>query len=67
MPLMPVGRLVLNRNPDLLRRDGAGGLLHGACRARHRFSNDPLLAGRIHSYVDTQISRLGGPNFRDPN
>ena len=28
------------------------------------FSNDPLLAGRIHSYVDTQISRLGGPNFR---
>ena len=24
------------------------------------FSNDPLLAGRIHSYVDTQISRLGG-------
>jgi catalase len=25
------------------------------------FTNDPLLAGRIHSYVDTQISRLGGP------
>jgi catalase len=29
------------------------------------FSNDPLLAGRIHSYVDTQISRLGGPNFHE--
>ena len=28
-------------------------------------SNDPLLAGRIHSYVDTQISRLGGPNFHE--
>ena len=27
--------------------------------------NDPLLAGRIHSYVDTQISRLGGPNFHE--
>jgi catalase len=29
------------------------------------FSHDPLLAGRIHSYVDTQISRLGGPNFHE--
>jgi catalase len=29
------------------------------------FTNDPLLAGRIHSYVDTQISRLGGPNFHE--
>ena len=29
------------------------------------FSNDPLLAGRIHSYADTQISRLGGPNFHE--
>jgi catalase len=27
------------------------------------FSNDPLLQGRIHSYLDTQLSRLGGPNF----
>jgi catalase len=29
------------------------------------FSNDPLLAGRIHSYVDTQLTRLGGPNFHE--
>jgi catalase len=29
------------------------------------FSNDPLLAGRIHSYFDTQLSRLGGPNFHE--
>src|SRR6202044_3144288 len=29
------------------------------------FSNDPLLAGRIHSYTDTQITRLGGPNFHE--
>jgi catalase len=29
------------------------------------FSNDPLLHGRIHSYVDTQISRLGGVNFHE--
>jgi catalase len=29
------------------------------------FSNDPLLHGRIHSYFDTQITRLGGPNFHE--
>jgi len=29
------------------------------------FSNDPLLAGRHHSYLDTQLSRLGGPNFHE--
>ena len=29
------------------------------------FSNDPLLAGRIHSYLDTQITRLGGANFHE--
>src|SRR4030095_13244845 len=29
------------------------------------FTNDPLLAGRLHSYLDTQISRLGGPNFHE--
>ena len=35
-----------------------------SCRASTS-RNDPLLAGRIHSYVDTQISRLGGPNFHE--
>jgi catalase len=29
------------------------------------FSNDPLLHGRIHSYADTQLTRLGGPNFHE--
>src|SRR5690606_32264483 len=29
------------------------------------FTNDPLLAGRLHSYVDTQLIRLGGPNFHE--
>ena len=51
---------------QLLRRDRAGRVLHRAHRARASISrNDPLLAGRIHSYVDTQISRLGGPNFHE--
>jgi catalase len=49
---------------QLLRRDRAGGLLPGqrACRASTS-RNDPLLQGRLFSYLDTQLSRLGSPNF----
>jgi catalase len=66
VPLQPVGRLVLDRNPDNFFAETE----QVAFCAAHvvpgiDFSNDPLLAGRIHSYVDTQISRLGGPNFHE--
>src|SRR5690349_13050733 len=66
VPVKPVGRLVLNRNPDNFFAETE----QVAFCAAHivpglDFSNDPLLAGRIHSYVDTQISRLGGPNFHE--
>ena len=66
VPIMPVGKLVLNRNPDNFFAETE----QVAFCAAHvvpgiDFSNDPLLAGRIHSYVDTQISRLGGPNFHE--
>nr|ACF98209.1 putative catalase [uncultured bacterium 1114] len=66
VPVTPVGRLVLNRNPDNFFAETE----QVAFCAAHivpglDFSNDPLLAGRIHSYVDTQISRLGGPNFHE--
>ena len=66
VPLIPVGRLVLNRNPDNFFAETE----QVAFCVAHvvpgiDFSNDPLLAGRIHSYVDTQISRLGGPNFHE--
>lgn len=66
VPLTPVGRMVLNRNPDNFFAETeqvafcAAHIIPGL-----DFSNDPLLAGRIHSYVDTQISRLGGPNFHE--
>ncbi len=65
-PLTPVGKLVLNRNPDNFFAETE----QVAFCAAHivpglDFSNDPLLAGRIHSYQDTQISRLGGPNFHE--
>ncbi len=66
VPLRTVGRLVLNRNPDNFFAETE----QVAFCAAHvipgiDFTNDPLLAGRIHSYVDTQISRLGGPNFHE--
>ena len=66
IPLMPVGRMVLNRNPDNFFAETEQVAF---CTAHVvpgiDFSNDPLLAGRIHSYVDTQITRLGGPNFHE--
>ena len=66
VPVTPIGRMELNRNPDNFFAEteqvafGAGNIIPGI-----DFSNDPLLAGRIHSYVDTQLSRLGGPNFHE--
>ncbi|MES2746666.1 MAG: catalase, partial [Bdellovibrionota bacterium] len=66
VPLIPVGKMVLNRNPDNFFAETEQVAF---CTAHVvpgiDFSNDPLLAGRIHSYVDTQISRLGGPNFHE--
>jgi catalase len=66
VPLRPLGRMVLNRNPDNFFAETEQVAF---CTAHVvpgiDFSNDPLLAGRIHSYVDTQISRLGGPNFHE--
>ncbi|MEO6444011.1 MAG: catalase [Gemmatimonadaceae bacterium] len=66
VPVKPIGRLVLNRNPDNFFAEteqvafGTQNIVRGV-----DFSNDPLLAGRIHSYFDTQLSRLGGPNFHE--
>src|ERR1700744_5899294 len=66
VPIKPVGRMVLNRNPDNFFAETEQVAF---CTAHIvpglDFSNDPLLAGRIHSYVDTQITRLGGPNFHE--
>jgi len=66
VPVRPIGRMVLNRNPDNFFAETE----QAAFCVAHvipgiDFTNDPLLAGRIHSYVDTQISRLGGPNFHE--
>lgn len=66
VPIRTVGRMTLNRNPDNFFAEteqvafGTQNVIPGI-----DFSNDPLLAGRIHSYFDTQLSRLGGPNFHE--
>jgi catalase len=65
-PVHPVGKLVLNRNPDNFFAETEQVAF---CTAHVvpgiDFSDDPLMQGRIHSYNDTQISRLGGPNFHE--
>ena len=66
VPVTPAGKMVLNRNPDNFFAETE----QVAFCAAHivpglDFSNDPLLAGRIHSYADTQLLRLGGPNFHE--
>ena len=66
IPVTPIGRMVLNRNPDNFFAETE----QVAFCAAHivpglDFSDDPLLAGRIHSYIDTQLTRLGGPNFHE--
>jgi catalase len=66
VPLRVVGRMVLNRNPDNFFAETEQVAF---CTAHVvpgiDFTNDPLLQGRIHSYIDTQISRLGGANFHE--
>ena len=66
IPLRVVGKLVLDRNPDNFFAETEQVAF---CTAHIvpgiDFTNDPLLQGRIHSYVDTQLTRLGGPNFHE--
>jgi catalase len=64
VPVVPVGRMVLDRNPDNFFAEteqvafGVGNVVPGI-----DFTNDPLLQARLFSYLDTQLTRLGGPNF----
>jgi catalase len=64
VPARPVGRLVLDRNPDNFFAETEqvafclGNVVPGI-----DFTDDPLLQARLFSYLDTQLLRLGGPNF----
>ena len=64
--MLAVGKLVLNRNPDNFFAETEQVAFHpGHVVPGIDFSNDPLLQGRLFSYTDTQLSRLGGPNFHE--
>ena len=64
VPLKVIGRMVLDRWPDNFFAETEqvaycpANIVPGI-----DFSNDPLLQGRLFSYLDTQLSRLGSPNF----
>ncbi|TDC76775.1 catalase [Streptomyces hainanensis] len=65
VPVRPVGRLVLDRNPDNFFAETEQVAFHTAHVVPGiDFTNDPLLQGRNFSYLDTQLIRLGGPNFQ---
>jgi catalase len=62
--VQPVGRLVLNKTPTNFFAETEQVAFHlGHLPPGIDVTNDPLLQGRLFSYVDTQLTRLGGPNF----
>lgn len=66
VPVKIIGKMTLNRNPDNFFAETEQVAFHpGHVVPGIDFTNDPLLQGRLFSYTDTQISRLGGPNFHE--
>lgn len=66
VPVTKVGRMVLNKNPDNFFAETEQIAFHpGHVVPGIDFTNDPLLQGRLFSYTDTQLTRLGGPNFHE--
>ena len=64
VPVTPIGKMVLNRNVDnFFDETEQIAFCPGHIVPGIDFSNDPLLQARLFSYTDTQLSRLGGPNF----
>ncbi len=66
VPVQRIGKMTLNRNPDNFFAETEQVAFHlGHIVPGIDFSNDPLLQGRLFSYTDTQLTRLGGPNFQE--
>ena len=66
VPVQIIGKMVLYRNPDNFFSETEQVAFHpGHVVSGIDFSNDPLLQGRLFSYTDTQLSRLGSPNFHE--
>ncbi|MEU1494209.1 catalase [Streptomyces sp. NPDC005776] len=63
-PVQPIGLMTLNANPSNFFAETEQVAFHvGNMVPGIDVTNDPLLQGRLFSYVDTQLTRLGGPNF----
>ena len=66
VPVTAIGKMTLNRNPDNFFAETEQVAFHvGNIVPGIDFTNDPLLQGRLFSYTDTQLIRLGGPNFHE--
>lgn len=66
IPVKIIGKMTLNRNVDNVFAEIEQVAFHpGHVVPGIDFSNDPLLQGRLFSYTDTQLIRLGGPNFHE--
>ncbi|KAA6449989.1 catalase [Bacillus atrophaeus] len=66
VPVKLIGKMTLNRNQDNVFAETEQVAFHpGNVVPGIDFSNDPLLQGRLFSYTDTQLIRLGGPNFHE--
>ncbi|WP_276485532.1 catalase HPII [Paraflavitalea pollutisoli] len=66
VPVQRIGKMTLNRNPDNFFAETEQVAFHvGHVVPGIDFTNDPLLQGRLFSYTDTQLIRLGGPNFQE--
>jgi catalase len=66
VPVQRIGKLTLNRNPDNFFAETEQVAFHpGHIVSGIDFTNDPLLQGRLFSYTDTQLKRLGSPNFHE--
>ncbi|WP_418063449.1 catalase [Pimelobacter simplex] len=63
-PVQPIGRMVLDANPTNYFAETEQVAFHvGHLVPGIDVTDDPLMQARLFSYVDTQLSRLGGPNF----
>jgi len=63
-PVQPIGKLTLNRNPRNYFAETEQVAFHpGNLVPGIDVTDDPLLQVRLFSYLDTQLIRLGGPNF----
>ncbi len=65
VPVKRIGKMTLNRNPDNFAETEQVAFHPGHVVQGIDFSNDPVLQGRLFSYLDTQLIRLGGPNFSE--